>query len=179
MTIQRWPTAATFLDRHKARRHFRRCLCRVAHRWLPATWSKRVRTALHGRLLMQSRRAFALHIAETFRLAFYLWHTPTLVDFKHLVDLTRHRELIPGPARASLFSRRHRLSVDVGKQPEAATSREYVPAAKRVAVSGDSFESPISPCEHTSSGYPFTKSCPDSAPSPHNLTSKPLRAFHG
>lgn len=128
---------------------------------------------------MQSRRAFALHIAETFRLAFYLWHTPTLVDFKHLVDLTRHRELIPGPARASLFSRRHRLSVDVGKQPEAATSREYVPAAKRVAVSGDSFESPISPCEHTSSGYPFTKSCPDSAPSPHNLTSKPLRAFHG
>ena len=151
----------------------------MAQRWLPATWSKRVRTALHGRLPMQSQRAFALHIAETLCLAFYLWHTPTLVDFKHLVDFTRHRELIPGPARASLFSRRHRLSVDVGKQPEAAAFREYVPAARRVAVSSYSFESLISPFEHTSSGYPFTKSCPDSAPSPHNLTSKPLRAFHG
>ena len=138
MTNQRWPTAATFLDRHKARRHFRHCL-----------WSRRDHTggyqppeANESALpctedcQRQSQRAFALHIAETFCLAFYLWHTPTLVDFNHLADLARHRELIPGPTRASLFSRRHRLSVDVGKQPLAAAFREYVPAARRVAVSG-------------------------------------------
>ena len=179
--MQRWPTAATFLDRHKARHHFRRCLwSRRDHTggYQPPR-SKRVRTALHGRLLKAISKSLRPSHRRSFRSAFYLWHTPTLVDFKHLADFTRHRELIPGPARASLFSRRHRLLVDVGKQPEAAAFREYVPAARRVAVSSRSIERPISPFEHTSSGYPFTKSCPDSAPSPHNLTSKPLRAFHG
>jgi hypothetical protein len=111
----------------------------MAHRWLPATWSKRVRTALHGRLPMAISKGLRPSHRRSFRSAFYLWHTPTLVDFKHLVDFTRHRELIPGPTRASLFSRRHRLLVDVGKQHLAAASREYVPAARRVAVSSYSF----------------------------------------
>ena len=177
--MQRWPTAATFLDRHKARRHFRRCSCSIAHRWLPATQKQTSPHCLARKIADAISKGLRPSHRRSFRSAFYLWHTPTLVDFKHLVDFTRHRELIPGPARASLFSRRHRLSVDVGKQPLAAASREYVPAARRVAVSSDSCESLISPFEHTSSGYPFTKSCPDSAPSPHNLTSKPLRAFHG
>ena len=107
----------------------------MAHQWLPATWSKRVRTALHGRLPAAISKGLRPSHRRSFRSAFYLWHTPTLVDFNHLADLARHRELIPGPARASLFSRRHRLLVDVGKQPLAAASREYVPAARRVAVS--------------------------------------------
>ena len=60
-----------------------------------------------------------------FRRAIYSWHSPTLANLKHLADRrgrannariasTRHRELIPGLARASLFSRRHRFSSHVG-----------------------------------------------------------------
>jgi len=73
----------------------------------------------------QSSGAFAPHIAEAFGPHFYLRHTPTLANFKHLDDRceraykctprnARHRELIPGLARASLFSHRHRTSGNVG-----------------------------------------------------------------
>ena len=125
-----------------------------------------------------------------FRLAIYLPPAPTLANFNHLADRrgradnartasTRHRELNPGLARASLFSRRHRLSVHVGRRsyPPLCVSTcpppsgPQFPVAKKWRL--------ISRYEGTRSRYPVTLSCPGLAPSPENLTSKRLLAFRG
>lgn len=114
-TAEAAPLPRPALDRHKARRHFRRRSCSKAHRWLPAILSERARTALHGKLPMATLKNLRPSHRRDFRPATYLWHTPTLANSKHLVDDTKHRELILGLARASLFSHRHRQSIHVGK----------------------------------------------------------------
>ena len=135
------------LDRHNARRHFRCCLC-CDRGTLAVTsrHSKRAPTAVQGKLPNAIWKGLRPSHRRGHRLAFYLWHSPTLANFKHLADCrgradnarttsTRHRELIPGLARASLFSHRHRLSGHVGRRCYPPTLRKYVPAAKRAAVS--------------------------------------------
>ena len=107
-TAEAAPLPRPVLDRHKARRHFRRRSCPKAHRWLPATLSERARTALHGKLPIATLKSLRPSHRRDLRPATYLWHTPTLANLKRLVDYTKHRELILGLARASLFSYRHR-----------------------------------------------------------------------
>jgi hypothetical protein len=63
----RSPRLRQFSDRHKARRGFRRCLCRPCDTLaVTSRHSKRAPTAVQGRLQVQSGRTFALRIAETF-----------------------------------------------------------------------------------------------------------------
>jgi hypothetical protein len=84
----------------------------------------------------------------------------------------------PGLARASLFSPRHQFPVHVGRRCYAPLcestcpppSGPQFPIAKRQLISS---------YEGTRSEYPVTQRFPSLAPSPENLTSKPLRAFRG
>ena len=89
--------------------------------------SKRAPTAMQGTIAKAIWKGLRPSHRRSFRLAIYLWHSPTLAIFKHLADRrgradyartasTRHRELIPGVARASLFSRKHQLSGHVGRR---------------------------------------------------------------
>ena len=89
--------------------------------------SKRAPTAVQGKIAEAIWKGLRPSHRRGSRLAIYLWHSPILAIFKHLADRrgradnartasTRHRELIPGLARTSLFSRKHRLSGHVGRR---------------------------------------------------------------
>jgi len=59
-------------------------------------------------------------------------------------------------------------------------SSSYVPGSRQAIVSARlRGGAAISAYETRSSAYPSTTTLPDSAPSPSELTDKPLRAFHG
>src|SRR5688572_29471097 len=81
---------------------------------------------MQDRLQLQFERAFALYIAEalaslstcgTLPLSrtSNTWLTAVTMPTLHAHN-SRHRELVPGLARASLFSPRHRFSGHVGRQ---------------------------------------------------------------
>lgn len=87
---------------------------------------KRAPTAMQDKLHLQSERNFALCIAEAhaslstcgtlphLRISI-TWLTTMIVRTLH-AHSSRHRELVPGLASASLFSLRHRFSGHVGRQ---------------------------------------------------------------